>query len=363
MFHTRKATERHDKIYALLGMSSDDTSLAGLSVDYQISWGELFRKLINFISERVHAETWDDNEIAVIRGKGYVLGEVASVQRDADWEDRWQIGIAWKNTSRYGEQESRWAFKASAKSIQVGDAICLLQGASMPSIIRLQNDYWTIVMIAAHLSEEFQATRRSVRGETLRSMTSFPHDLLLVWNWDTNSDHLQVLEGCGHLMGDRVPKCSKVELDCFLEKLTRLWNTGLILVDMRRYEGKDNLRRAMNILESVLSMDGLSSTFKDHNKGRNENYGQKQGEMVDLLTKDKGKWISLLLAAENGNEAVVKLLLNTSRVETDTKDKEGRTPLWWAASNGQEGVVKLLLSTKKVELNAKDGYLRTPILS
>ena len=45
-------------------------------------------------------------------------------------------------------------------------------------------------------------------------------------------------------------------------------------------------------------------------------------------------------AAENGHEAIVKLLLETSKVNADSKDNYGRTTLWWAARNGHEAVVK-----------------------
>lgn len=89
IYHTRKATKRRDKIYALLGMSSNDPSITGLSANYEISWGQLFQQLVNFFfSERVSVDTWDDKEMALIRGKGYVLGEVSLVERDINREDR-----------------------------------------------------------------------------------------------------------------------------------------------------------------------------------------------------------------------------------------------------------------------------------
>ncbi|KAL6412895.1 involucrin repeat protein [Ilyonectria robusta] len=49
MYHTCKATERHDKVYALLGMSSDDPIAAGLSADYKTPWRRLFQQLIHFV--------------------------------------------------------------------------------------------------------------------------------------------------------------------------------------------------------------------------------------------------------------------------------------------------------------------------
>jgi ankyrin repeat domain-containing protein 50 len=64
-----------------------------------------------------------------------------------------------------------------------------------------------------------------------------------------------------------------------------------------------------------------------------------------------------------GHETVVKLLLETGKVDVDSKDFEyGRTPLWWAAGGGHEAVVKLLLETGKGDVDAKDfKYGRTPL--
>lgn len=71
---------------------------------------------------------------------------------------------------------------------------------------------------------------------------------------------------------------------------------------------------------------------------------------ADLNSKDTqcGR-TPLSWAAENGHEAVVKLLvlLATDGVDPNSKDIEwGRTPLWWAAKNGHEAVVKLLLTAR-----------------
>ncbi|KAK3957080.1 hypothetical protein QBC32DRAFT_201618 [Pseudoneurospora amorphoporcata] len=58
-------------------------------------------------------------------------------------------------------------------------------------------------------------------------------------------------------------------------------------------------------------------------------------------------WESLTVAQvstcpRNGHEAVVKLLLDTGKVNADAKDGAGRTALYTAAENGHEAVVKLL---------------------
>jgi hypothetical protein len=58
------------------------------------------------------------------------------------------------------------------------------------------------------------------------------------------------------------------------------------------------------------------------------------------------KFINFHVAALNGLEALVRLLLATGAVDADAKDAYGRTPLSWAARNGHEAVVRLIQLAK-----------------
>ena len=58
-------------------------------------------------------------------------------------------------------------------------------------------------------------------------------------------------------------------------------------------------------------------------------------------------------AAENGHEAVVKLLLEKGADAGVQGQTYGQTPLSWAAENGHEAVVKLLLE-KGADVESKD---------
>ena len=58
--------------------------------------------------------------------------------------------------------------------------------------------------------------------------------------------------------------------------------------------------------------------------------------------KDSYGRTPLSWAAEKGHEAVVKLLVETGKVDVDSKDRHGQTPLSQAAGKGHEAVVKLL---------------------
>ena len=100
MYHTRKATLRHDKVYALLGMSSDDLSTAGLLPDYTVSWEQPFQNLIKFLLyKEVSVKVWGEREIAVIKSRGAILGWVSLVENDSAWYDRQNVVITFENPS------------------------------------------------------------------------------------------------------------------------------------------------------------------------------------------------------------------------------------------------------------------------
>ena len=77
--------------------------------------------------------------------------------------------------------------------------------------------------------------------------------------------------------------------------------------------------------------------------------------------KDSEGRTPLSWAAERGNIAVVKLLLDRHDVEADCQDRFGRTPLSWAAETGQETVVKLLLDRDDVVAAWHDQWAWTPL--
>jgi len=83
---------------------------------------------------------------------------------------------------------------------------------------------------------------------------------------------------------------------------------------------------------------------------------------VEVDSKDsKYGQTPLSWAARNGYEAVVKLLLESGKADVDSRDKSGQTPLSWAAQNGHEAVVKLLLERGKAGVDLKDKFGRTPL--
>ncbi len=278
MYHDRMATDRRDKVYALLGMSSDDDIPADLLPDYNISWKDLLHRLVrSLVGKQASVETWEEEEIAVIRSKGCVLGEVSWVKRSGVWNDGQNVDIIFKKKpGQKVEQRGHWAIHPTAKSIRKGDIVCLLEGTSKPTIIRLHEDYCTAIAIAVTPTDDKQWPG------LLPSITSFPRDFLLVWDWEKSQETLEDGEDNGrlkdgedyeHLKNSRLPEYAKADLKSSLGKAARLGNIGLILGDMEKHEeASRNLQKAISSHErppgkelshTLMVGDSLASMCRD----------------------------------------------------------------------------------------------------
>ncbi|CZR53656.1 uncharacterized protein PAC_03536 [Phialocephala subalpina] len=82
---------------------------------------------------------------------------------------------------------------------------------------------------------------------------------------------------------------------------------------------------------------------------------------VDAELKDNGGRTALSWAAEGGNEAIVRLLLSSGNFDVDSKSNQGWTPLSFAARRDHKAVVELLLDTGEVDVDSKDIDGLTPL--
>jgi ankyrin repeat protein len=398
MYHSREATNRHDKVYALLGMSSDDLSKADLSPNYGVSWEILLQRLVKYlIPERTSVETWGDKEIAVIQSKGYVLGKVISVQKSEVRGDRNCVEVSLQEIpmqlKEMLQNGSTWIFQISAQTVKTGDFICLFKGASRPSIIRLHKDYSTIIMVAVPLSERRERKNEPITWPMHSLSGTLPsRNFLLVWNWETPPEY-EVSEKYEdpeeyEIWLQRYEwrwEHSKLEIKNPLTRAIRTWNVALILGDITSPWGDSKEEReadywghdAMGNFETAIREERLLARKCQHGQtplwcAEEDKYKVVDSVVNLLLTYDRialdlkdEHYIKPLLVwvVQGKHEIIIKLLLETGKIEIDAKDQDERTPLWWAAQGGHETMVQLLLDTNKVDVDLKDNQLEQAPLS
>jgi hypothetical protein len=95
IYHTHEATKRHDKVYALLGMSSDDLSEAGLLPNYARPWEDVLQQLVKYLIPKSSSiQIWANKEIAVFQSPGYVLGMVKAISINTDRGNRYRVQVS-----------------------------------------------------------------------------------------------------------------------------------------------------------------------------------------------------------------------------------------------------------------------------
>jgi ankyrin repeat protein len=344
IYHTHKTTLRHDKVYALLGMGSDDLREANLSPDYKVPWKNLFETLTRFLLCKeifVEASPDKDEEIAVIKYEGCILGNVSSVQSDTGRNGGQDVDVISRNISGTSKEwSSHWTLQPSAKSIRIGDVICLLQGASKPTIIRFYKNYLAIIMIAATPPQTIRTGSEDIEWSNFLQLAKLlrTRDLQVIWDWKNSPEKSR---GLGEY----------VESDDSLDKITRSWNSALVLGDIGKYEkAEEKFREALQGYEIAVR------------KGRLHDRVAHQLSLADLdLMNSQYRRPPLSWAAEGGHEAVVELLLRTGEADVNPKDMDGRSPLSWAAEEGHEAVVELLLRTGEADVDLKDNDGWSPL--
>jgi Ankyrin repeats (3 copies)/Ankyrin repeats (many copies) len=346
MYHAHKATKIHDKVYALRGMCSDDLSIAQLEPDYSLQWNILMERLVKFIlGKHVSVSSWENKETAIISAKGCILGKVSEVETNVGRGGGQTVKAIFNNTSKQQGHTRNgsafWTLPTSVKLIQKGDIICLFQGASKPTVVRLREDYFTIIVVAANPPKDLQTDNGPVSWSELLQSVHFVREFLLVWNWRVSSGKFQ-----DRRKYDEMMQMNSLQLDLDtglsgqLSAATRIWHVALILGDLGEYKKEEESLRVAE-----------------------EGYKRVVGKEHLIIVKSRHGLTPLSWAAGNGHGAIVQLLLTKDDVDIDVKDsKFYRTPLSWAAENGEDSIVKQLLATKKVDVNAKDKYSRTPIL-
>ncbi|KAK3338113.1 hypothetical protein B0H65DRAFT_532644 [Neurospora tetraspora] len=132
-----------------------------------------------------------------------------------------------------------------------------------------------------------QATTGDIKwSELLQSITVFPHNFRLIWDWDIDPNKQQ--DKNNHDYFASIPEHSKTGLEGCLNAATRIRNVRLALQEVKQYGVVvKNLREETVVLERALrSMSNLKKTCVGPEDSEKEDGKE---TIVNQLTKDKGQ--------------------------------------------------------------------------
>ena len=150
-YYNREATDRRDKLFALLGMSSDNWHGEGrrLVADYQSDWSTVFCRFLRaFLSPGLSVEPGSRGNTIAMWGKAQILGQIrpGGSQISKRGDALREAIVTWcgiKLNSR--AQSSKWEVGIGGRAVLEGDAVCLLEGTFQPTILRFGGLGWFIV--------------------------------------------------------------------------------------------------------------------------------------------------------------------------------------------------------------------------
>lgn len=160
-------------------------------------------------------------------------------------------------------------------------------------------------------------------------------------NYDWTALHLATQEGHKKVVNILLDKGAAVDA-----RLSNGW-TPLHLTALR---GRG--RVALRLIKKGAQVNARASNDWRPDDQRNNDRTNK-----DWINKE---WTPLHVAADNGRDAVVRLLLKR-RADANARTDRGRTPLHIAAEKGYKSVVQLLLNHDDTETDARDQENQTPL--
>ncbi|KAK4222861.1 hypothetical protein QBC38DRAFT_488845 [Podospora fimiseda] len=394
LYHTRKATNRLDMIYALLGMAVHDTdspNVPTLRPNYDAHWNQVFAEAIKLcFPSLLTVRIVNDGSGALIRTKARVIGEVISVLED----DGGNYLLGTRPTNRYWTHISL-TVSGGAYPVQEGDFVCELEGPSSSPIIARSLDDSYIQIIA--LWAEITATSTCSDPEN-----AVVHDFVFFWDWN----HARLAQ----------------HEDDILDTAFRMWTSGILLLYAASDSGNSGSERCYDALKIITSETSSGDEETSKIATRLLSLVKTEKDPVDIACEYKDEAMLMLLiecghlsavepwllhwAINNGKISLIKMLLGgpdkpgkldasciadrnyttlgrtaltsaaakgdpqvfqilleavltLENTDLNAQDDTGSTPLDCAVENGRAEILRLLLEKKKMDMEPKDGVLRT----
>jgi hypothetical protein len=195
-FHLQGASDRRDKIFALLGMCSTSDHINDFpDPDYTKTWSVIFKEaILHVLGVSTKVTTWDHREQAVLTGRGYPLGIVR--KEVSEFSEEWFITCS-HFSGFYDKTPGTYIWfipfqtEAYGKDVQEGDILWQMDGAPYPCIIRFCVDHFDIIVISftienIRFSDQYGAILNQLDYPLLdinRCRKSPQRSITLVWDW------------------------------------------------------------------------------------------------------------------------------------------------------------------------------------
>ncbi|KAF2994103.1 hypothetical protein E8E14_002243 [Neopestalotiopsis sp. 37M] len=185
MYRNRQATDQRDKVYALLGMRSDDIPY-DLLPDYSdaITWDRLLGNLARYIFGAEANIEIVATDIVAVRTRGKIMGHISSVRPD---EHRYDMQVLTAITSwdanKHAYNESIWTIPTSAVPVQRDDIMCLLEGSQNIAILRPETEFFRVITTSGSWLMGPQPYDQEPEKPN-------EYELLLSWDWTAQKDKL-----------------------------------------------------------------------------------------------------------------------------------------------------------------------------
>jgi len=333
---------RRDRVLDAFGTNEKSLKDDGIPMDSNLPWDETFQFLTrHLLSDALKVDNWRDVGVALLRGRGCVLGWVSSILQAGD-EGPEVATIAWKAPSRHflgGKREwsSDWTLAASTLPTRPGDIIVVLDGAAEPTLIRACENH--VKIIRAILSPT-DVSRDAITHVVLSS-----YDFLLFWHCDAPSAESKVEDGqkLPFSYGSSSLFLSEIGLD----RTEALFSLGMILRDANQHDSASQVfvevsRACIAEFSSKNERDGTQ--IARHHRWRAPKKSH-ESTLTELFIKHGNGPAALRYAASAGLEAAITLLLNIG--EADLRIQGANAPFVLAAKAGHWSIAKLFLLARR----------------
>ncbi|KAK3985816.1 ankyrin repeat-containing domain protein [Cladorrhinum sp. PSN332] len=387
LYHTRKATVRHDMVFALLGMvvSSEDTGEEPLSPDYEAPWSQVFAQAMKLcFPSLISVDILSSGSAALIHLRARVIGQIISVEEHASGDyykvEWYPLGTQFcqRNGLQWLDGGESFIVRGSVCPMLKDDYICHLEGMPSPSIVRSHENYAQIVMLvvsrlATNEAQEYLVNRWS----------GFPHDFVLLWSWGASSLEIErdvMLPKPAADSGD-VKLEKSVGWGDAVEKARRRWTVGVLRAGYSNFDywvwvSREGVEICYDVLKTIMA------AVEGGDKGAADVLLQLEAPRkmgpVDVALQNRDEAMVQMLLAQKTTDQIAKHLIwaiydedcwavelihGTGRLDveclTGWRDDEGLTPLTAAAGGRFSEVFNILLQailgSQNPDLDVKDG--------